>query len=63
VPIFLEVDFAILYLVFSGGAGFPTYITKKSFETARLVMSRRNVDFDEKGSSLRLRRIKKWRKE
>jgi hypothetical protein len=25
------------------------YITKKAFETARLVMGRRNVDFDEKG--------------
>ncbi|HEU0135855.1 MAG TPA: GlmU family protein, partial [Flavobacterium sp.] len=27
-----------------GAAGFSTYINKKAFETARLVMSRRNVD-------------------
>jgi hypothetical protein len=31
-----------------GGASGFTYITKKAFETARLVMGRRNVDFDEK---------------
>jgi hypothetical protein len=38
----------ILYQFSWGGAsGFP-YITKKAFETARLVMGRRNVDFDEK---------------
>lgn len=30
-----------------GASGFTTYITKKAFETARLVMSRRNVVFDE----------------
>ncbi|OYU82010.1 MAG: glucose-1-phosphate thymidylyltransferase [Flavobacterium sp. BFFFF1] len=31
-----------------GAAGFTTYITKKAFETAKIVMSRRNVEFDEK---------------
>ncbi len=31
-----------------GASGFTTYITKKAFETARLVMSRRGVEFDEK---------------
>ncbi|MBF4473564.1 GlmU family protein [Flavobacterium sp. HJJ] len=49
-----------------GAAGFTTYVTKKAFETARLVMSRRNVDFDEKEAAI-LEHIfeesKKWRKE
>jgi UDP-N-acetylglucosamine diphosphorylase/glucosamine-1-phosphate N-acetyltransferase len=31
-----------------GASGFTTYITKKAFETARLVMARRNIEFDEK---------------
>ena len=31
-----------------GASGFTTYITKKAFETARIVMSRRSVAFDEK---------------
>jgi hypothetical protein len=35
-----------------GAAGFTTYITKKAFETARLVMGRRNVDFDEKEAAI-----------
>jgi len=30
-----------------GSAGFSTYQTRKAFETAGLVMSRRNVEFDE----------------
>lgn len=30
-----------------GAAGFSTYITKKAFETAKLVMKRRDVEFDE----------------
>lgn len=30
-----------------GASGFTTYITKKAFETAKIVMSRRNVVFDE----------------
>ena len=30
-----------------GASGFTTYITKKAFETARIVMARRYVEFDE----------------
>ncbi len=49
-----------------GAAGFTTYVTKKAFETARLVMNRRNVDFDEKEAAI-LEHIfeesKKWRKD
>ncbi|PKB17645.1 GlmU family protein [Flavobacterium sp. 5] len=49
-----------------GATGFTTYVTKKAFETAKLVMSRRNVDFDEKEAAI-LEHIfeesKKWRKE
>lgn len=49
-----------------GASGFTTYITKKAFETARLVMSRRNVDFDEREEAI-LEHVfdetKKWRKE
>ncbi|WP_396167680.1 GlmU family protein [Flavobacterium sp.] len=49
-----------------GAAGFTTYITKKAFETARLVMSRRNIDFDEKEAAILehvFEESKKWRKE
>ncbi|WP_338407803.1 GlmU family protein [uncultured Flavobacterium sp.] len=49
-----------------GASGFTTYITKKAFETARLVMSRRNVDFDEKEAKILehvFEETKKWRKE
>jgi UDP-N-acetylglucosamine diphosphorylase/glucosamine-1-phosphate N-acetyltransferase len=49
-----------------GATGFTTYITKKAFETARIVMSRRNVDFDEKEARI-LEHIfeesKQWRKD
>lgn len=49
-----------------GAAGFTTYLTKKAFETARLVMSRRNIDFDETEAKI-LEHVfeeeKKWRKE
>ncbi|WP_348798960.1 GlmU family protein [Flavobacterium adhaerens] len=49
-----------------GSTGFTTYTTNKAFETARLVMSRRNVEFDEKEKAI-LEHIfeesKKWRKE
>ncbi len=49
-----------------GATGFTTYLTKKAFETARLVMARRNVEFDEKEAKI-LEHIfeesKKWRKE
>jgi UDP-N-acetylglucosamine diphosphorylase/glucosamine-1-phosphate N-acetyltransferase len=49
-----------------GSAGFTTYITKKAFETARLVMGRRNIDFDEKEAVILehvFEETKKWRKE
>jgi hypothetical protein len=68
VQIFLGLDFhVILYPVFLGGASdLPLHITKKAFETARLVMGRRNVDFDEKEAAI-LEHVfaesKKWRKE
>jgi UDP-N-acetylglucosamine diphosphorylase/glucosamine-1-phosphate N-acetyltransferase len=49
-----------------GAAGFTTYVTKKAFETARLVMSRRNLEFDDREAAI-LEHIfeesKKWRKE
>ncbi|WP_281322543.1 GlmU family protein [Flavobacterium aestivum] len=47
-----------------GAAGFTTYVTKKAFETAKIVMSRRNVEFDEKEAAI-LEHVfeltKKWR--
>lgn len=49
-----------------GAAGFTTYVTKKAFETARLVMSRRNVEFDEKEAAILeyiFEESKKWRKD
>lgn len=49
-----------------GATGFTTYITKKAFETARLVMSRRNIEFDEKEAAILdyvFEESKKWRKE
>ncbi len=49
-----------------GAAGFTTYTTSKAFATARLVMSRRNVDFDEKEQAILehvFEETKKWRKE
>ena len=49
-----------------GASGFTTYITKKAFETARLVMSRRNVEFDEIEAAILehvFEETKKWRKE
>ncbi len=49
-----------------GASGFTTYITKKAFETARLVMARRNVEFDEKETRILehvFEATKKWRKE
>ena len=49
-----------------GASGFNTYITKKAFETARLVMSRRNIDFDEKEVAILehvFEETKKWRKD
>ncbi len=49
-----------------GASGFTTYITKKAFETARIVMSRRHVAFDEKEARILehvFEETKKWRKE
>ena len=49
-----------------GASGFTTYITKKAFETVRLVMGRRNIDFDEKEAAILehvFEETKKWRKE
>jgi UDP-N-acetylglucosamine diphosphorylase/glucosamine-1-phosphate N-acetyltransferase len=49
-----------------GASGFTTYITKKAFETARLVMSRRNVEFDEREAAILehvFEESKKWRNE
>ncbi|MEL1254891.1 GlmU family protein [Flavobacterium sp. DGU38] len=49
-----------------GAAGFTTYITKKAFETAKLVMARRNVEFDETEAAILehvFEETKKWRKD
>ncbi|MWB94685.1 glucose-1-phosphate thymidylyltransferase [Flavobacterium sp. GA093] len=49
-----------------GAAGFTTYITKKAFETARLVMSRRNIEFDATEAAIMehiFEETKKWRKD
>lgn len=49
-----------------GAAGFTTYVTKKAFETARLVMSRRNVEFDATEVAIMehiFEETKKWRKD
>jgi hypothetical protein len=49
-----------------GAAGFTTYVTSKAFATAKLVMSRRNVEFDEKEQAILeyvFEETKMWRKE
>ncbi|MES2239994.1 MAG: GlmU family protein [Bacteroidota bacterium] len=49
-----------------GAAGFTTYVTKKAFDTAKLVMSRREIEFDEKEAAILehvFEETKKWRKE
>lgn len=49
-----------------GASGFTTYLTKKAFETARIVMSRRNFVFDEQEAAILehvFEETKKWRKE
>ena len=49
-----------------GASGFTTYITKKAFETARIVMGRRNMEFDEQEAAILehvFEETKKWRKE
>ncbi|WP_306353893.1 GlmU family protein [Flavobacterium sp. '19STA2R22 D10 B1'] len=49
-----------------GASGFTTYLTKKAFETAKIVMSRRNIDFTEQDAAILehvFEESKKWRKE
>lgn len=49
-----------------GASGLTTYITKKAFETARIVMSRRHVEFSEQDAKILehvFEETKKWRKE
>jgi UDP-N-acetylglucosamine diphosphorylase/glucosamine-1-phosphate N-acetyltransferase len=49
-----------------GAAGFTTYLTKKAFETARLVMGRRGIEFDKIEAAILehvFEESKKWRKE
>ena len=49
-----------------GASGFTTYITKKAFETAKIVMNRRHIDFTEQDTKI-LEHVfeltKKYRKE
>jgi hypothetical protein len=35
-----------------GASGFTTYLTKKAFETAKIVMSRRKVDFSDEDAKI-----------
>ncbi|MNK54570.1 hypothetical protein D3C87_735570 [compost metagenome] len=49
-----------------GASGFTTYVTKKAFETAKIVMSRRNVEFTEQDAAIFehvFEESKKWRKD
>ncbi|RTL11371.1 MAG: glucose-1-phosphate thymidylyltransferase [Flavobacteriaceae bacterium] len=49
-----------------GASGFTTYITKKAFETAKIVMSRRHVEFTEQDAKILeyvFEETKKFRKE
>ena len=49
-----------------GSSGFTTYLTKKAFEVAKVVMSRRHVDFTEEDEKILehvFEETKKWRKE
>lgn len=49
-----------------GAAGFSTYITKKAFQTAKIVMSRRGLEFDDQEAAILehvFEETKKWRKE
>ena len=49
-----------------GAQGFTTYLTKKAFETARIAMSRRSVEFDEVESRILeavFEQTQKWRKD
>jgi len=49
-----------------GASGFTTYVTKKAFETAKIVMSRRDVEFSDEDAAIMehiFEESKKWRKE
>lgn len=49
-----------------GASGFTTYITKKAFETAKIVMNRRHVEFTEEDAKILehvFEETKKYRKE
>jgi UDP-N-acetylglucosamine diphosphorylase/glucosamine-1-phosphate N-acetyltransferase len=49
-----------------GAQGFTTYITKKAFETARIAMSRRAIEFDEVEARILesvFEQTQKWRKD
>lgn len=49
-----------------GASGFTTYLTKKAFETAKIVMARRNVEFSEQDAKILehvFEETKKFRKE
>lgn len=49
-----------------GAGGFTTYTTNKAFATAKLVMSRRNIEFDDREQAILenvFEQTKKWRKE
>ena len=49
-----------------GASGFSTYLTKKAFETTRIVMARRGIEFDDKEQYILehvFEETKKWRKE
>ena len=35
-----------------GASGFTTYMTNKAFQTAKIVMSRRHVDFTEEDAKI-----------
>ena len=49
-----------------GASGFTTYLTKKAFDTAKIVMARRNVEFSEEDAKILehvFEETKKYRKE
>lgn len=49
-----------------GASGFTTYLTKKAFETAKIAMARRNVEFSEEDAKILehvFEETKKYRKE
>ena len=49
-----------------GASGFTTYVTKKAFETAKIVMSRRKIEFTEEDAKIMehiFEETKKFRKE